>query len=123
MPEFSNKSIAYLLVHVADVYKHWLGNFGMNRSLNYLNDNIPENIAAIINIYRDTDQMVNDFIKHFESGIEEPISNYLNGRLITKTPLELLTHVTTHEFHHKGQIMSMCRLLGHIPPDTDVIRT
>jgi uncharacterized damage-inducible protein DinB len=28
--------------------------------------------------------------------------------------------VTTHEFHHKGQIVLMARVLGYFPPDTDV---
>ncbi|TKC09723.1 DinB family protein [Pedobacter frigoris] len=34
----------------------------------------------------------------------------------------IFTDVITHEFHHKGQAMTMARLLGHIPPDTDVMR-
>jgi len=33
-----------------------------------------------------------------------------------------MTHVMTHEFHHKGQIMTMGRMLGYTPPDADVIR-
>ncbi|MCU5378655.1 hypothetical protein OCA08_16075 [Bacillus cereus] len=36
------------------------------------------------------------------------------------TPLWLLTHTETHEFHHKGQIVSMARHLGYNPPDTDL---
>nr|WP_281243085.1 DinB family protein [Gracilibacillus ureilyticus] len=28
----------------------------------------------------------------------------------------------THEFHHKGQIAVMLRLLGHTPENTDVLR-
>ena len=29
------------------------------------------------------------------------------------TPLWLLTHTETHEFHHKGQIVSVARHLGY----------
>ena len=36
------------------------------------------------------------------------------------TPLWLLTHTETHEFHHKGQIVAMARHLGYNPPDTDL---
>ncbi|RZK68975.1 MAG: hypothetical protein EOO92_22520, partial [Pedobacter sp.] len=43
------------------------------------------------------------------------------GRVDT-TVTSLFTHVITHEFHHKGQIMSMMRLIGYIPPDADIIR-
>ncbi|WP_372850566.1 DinB family protein [Pedobacter sp.] len=28
----------------------------------------------------------------------------------------------TYEFHHKGQVMTMARLLGNTSPDTDVMR-
>ncbi|HEX8506591.1 MAG TPA: DinB family protein [Hymenobacter sp.] len=38
------------------------------------------------------------------------------------SPLQLFPHVITHEFHHKGQILSMSRLLGHVPVDTGAIR-
>ncbi len=38
------------------------------------------------------------------------------------TPFELFTHVITHEFHHKGQVLSLSRHLGYIPVDTDIIR-
>jgi uncharacterized damage-inducible protein DinB len=34
----------------------------------------------------------------------------------------VFSHVITHEFHHKGQSMTMSRMLGHLPPDTDVMR-
>ncbi len=35
---------------------------------------------------------------------------------VKTTPLGLLTHAVTHEFHHKGQIVAMARHLGHVPP-------
>ena len=34
----------------------------------------------------------------------------------------LFTHVVTHEFHDKGQILSLTRHLGFVPVDTDVMR-
>lgn len=34
----------------------------------------------------------------------------------------IFTHVITHEFHHKGHAMTMARLLGYTPVDTDVMR-
>ena len=37
------------------------------------------------------------------------------------TRIWLLTHTETHEFHHKGQIASMARHLGYVPPNTDLI--
>jgi uncharacterized damage-inducible protein DinB len=37
-----------------------------------------------------------------------------------RTPALVLHHVLSHAFHHKGQIVAMCRLLGHPAPDTDL---
>jgi uncharacterized damage-inducible protein DinB len=34
-----------------------------------------------------------------------------------------LMAVFLNHFHHKGQIMSMCRQLGYPPPETDVYRS
>ena len=43
-----------------------------------------------------------------------------DGDRATRTPALILHHVLTHAFHHKGQIVAMCRLLGHPAPDTDL---
>jgi uncharacterized damage-inducible protein DinB len=37
-----------------------------------------------------------------------------------QTPAFILHHAITHAFHHKGQVVAMCRLLGHPAPDTDL---
>ena len=39
-----------------------------------------------------------------------------------RSPAFILTHVLTHAFHHKGQIVAMFRILGHPAPDTDLQR-
>lgn len=36
-------------------------------------------------------------------------------------PFKIFSHVITHEFHHKGQILSIGRHLGYIPVDTDIL--
>ena len=37
-----------------------------------------------------------------------------------RTPSFILHHVLSHTFHHKGQIVAMCRILGNPAPDTDL---
>jgi uncharacterized damage-inducible protein DinB len=46
--------------------------------------------------------------------------NFSDGDKAVRTPALVLHHVLTHAFHHKGQIVSMCRILGHPAPDTDL---
>lgn len=46
--------------------------------------------------------------------------HFQDGDFAVRTPALVLHHVLTHAFHHKGQIVAMCRALGHPAPDTDL---
>jgi uncharacterized damage-inducible protein DinB len=46
--------------------------------------------------------------------------HFSDGDVAVRTPALVLHHVLTHAFHHKGQIVAMCRVLGHPAPDTDL---
>jgi len=46
--------------------------------------------------------------------------HFSDGDVSVRTPALVLHHVLTHAFHHKGQIVAMCRALGHPAPDTDL---
>ena len=46
--------------------------------------------------------------------------HFPDGDIAVRTPALILHHVLTHTFHHKGQIVSMCRILGYPAPDTDL---
>jgi uncharacterized damage-inducible protein DinB len=45
---------------------------------------------------------------------------FSDGDVFVRTPAFILHHVLTHGFHHKGQVVAMCRWLGHPAPDTDL---
>jgi uncharacterized damage-inducible protein DinB len=123
VPEFNNKSIAYLLVHNANVYIHWLANFTMQLNVTYFEAAEFWNVESIKALYDNVDQLVDGFLNTYEGRLDTIINGTtISGRAAQSTPLELFTHVITHEFHHKGQMLSMFRLLGHEPPDADVIR-
>lgn len=123
VPSFVDKSIAYLLVHNANVYLHWMANFAMKLNMPYADEKDYPDVQSIRNLYMQIDQLVVGFINTYETRLTETINGTTaSGKLAQSTPLEIFTHVASHEFHHKGQILSMFRLLGHTPPDTDVIR-
>ena len=46
--------------------------------------------------------------------------HFADGDVAVRTPALVLHHVLTHAFHHKGQIVAMCRALGHPTRDTDL---
>jgi uncharacterized damage-inducible protein DinB len=120
---FNGSDIRYLLIHTANTYKHWLGNFGLSKGLAFTDDKTVSVIGQIRTVYAEADKIVYEFLGKFEGSMDQLIINRHHGSELALTPLQLFTHVLTHEFHHKGQIMTMCRLLGHTPPDTDIIRT
>jgi len=46
--------------------------------------------------------------------------HFPDGDVASRTPALILHHVLTHAFHHKGQIVAMCRALGYPAPDSDL---
>jgi uncharacterized damage-inducible protein DinB len=46
--------------------------------------------------------------------------HFPDGSSAIRTPALVLHHVLTHAFHHKGQIVAMCRILSQPAPDTDL---
>jgi uncharacterized damage-inducible protein DinB len=55
--------------------------------------------------------------QHLNAGTE---LHFSDGDTAVRTPALIIHHVLTHAFHHKGQIVSMCRTLGYPAPDTDL---
>ena len=121
---FNNSSMQSLMVHVANTYIYWLVIVGQQSQRPYFNEAEMKDITALRQMFEQVDVSVNDFLALFKDSMEIPADHQLPNKdiLLTLTPLQLLTHAFTHEFHHKGQILNMSRQLGYIPADTDVIR-
>lgn len=115
-------SIRNLLVHVANVYEFWIGNNALKKNIAFTDYQSKETIKDIMAVFDLVDIFMNEFIDMFRSNADQEIEYKLNGSLNTTSILKLFTHVITHEFHHKGQILSLSRHLGYVPVDTDIIR-
>lgn len=122
VPAFNSKSIFDLLIHVSNTYRQWVNDFALKNKLQDADELNIFSIAQIRSLFAEVDLLVEGFIKEFNKKGKYPICGSVAGRQLSLSPLQLFTHVITHEFHHKGQILSMCRILGYIPPDTDIIR-
>jgi uncharacterized damage-inducible protein DinB len=124
VPAYQNQDIRHLLVHNADCYLFWLAYMALEQTVEWLKEQDYNNMADIRQLYIKTDDWMAVFLKHFENSVDVPIDNHLSREdKLNASPLMIFTHVVTHEFHHKGQIMSMCRQLGYIAPETDVYRS
>lgn len=115
-------SIRNLLVHIANTYKAWIVNRAMMKDVAYTAYQTIHNMEEMAELFAAIDSEMYEFIVQFEKSELEEIHYKKEGIEKFASVLKLFTHVTTHEFHHKGQILSLSRHLGYIPIDTDVLR-
>lgn len=119
---FGRGSIRNLLVHNAYTYQYWLGVQALGMDLPFPGyETITDNAGARL-LFEKTDAVVTDFIARYQSDAFHPLRATLREHTFDTTPLKLFTHAISHEFHHKGQVLSLSRHLGYTPVDTDVIR-
>ena len=120
---FNNKSVCYLLNHVAATYISWLNGFAMKNPVMTSDEFAWQSMDDVRTFYKEADDCVFNFIAAF-ADTNALVTGYKKSKdmSITVSVLQLFTHVITHEFHHKGIILNMARQLGFTPVDTDIIR-
>lgn len=120
---FAGRSMLYLLGHVISAYQYWLEELVTGRKPMVLDDKGVSSLDEVRSAFGHVDHVVKSFLDKFHNKLTMQLTmdTRVNGP-INVTPLKLLTHVMTHEFHHKGQILAISRQLGYTPVDTDVIR-
>ncbi|MEC0347874.1 DinB family protein [Peribacillus frigoritolerans] len=125
---FGFQSIRDSLIHMAGCYHAWLGSFVLSETTAPLLTKEAISVMQIedIRIYFQqadayVDTVFNTFYGRFEEQIEKELSWKVDSGVIRKTPHQLLIHSITHEYHHKGQIAAMLRLLGYLPKNTDIL--
>ncbi|MEJ8804516.1 DinB family protein [Pontibacter sp. H249] len=119
---FGGGSIRNLLVHTANTYEFWLGKQALQKDLAFTAYKSVESIAATWQLFQSIDLLVAEFISAFAHDYLSELEVRINNIPAKASPLKLFTHVITHEYHHKGQVLSLSRHLGYTPVDTDVMR-
>jgi uncharacterized damage-inducible protein DinB len=115
-------SIRNLLVHNGDVYGYWIGEHALGRAMQYPEFTAISSVQACRDYYAGVDSLMEEFFNRFADRPMAMLSSTRNDKVTTTTALEVFMHVITHEFHHKGQMLSISRQLGYTPVDTDIIR-
>jgi uncharacterized damage-inducible protein DinB len=115
-------SIRNLLVHIANTYEFWIIKHALKKDITFTAYVSKTSMDEIEQLFNSIDNEIYAFLSQFELSIFDQIDLEINGDVRTISAFELFTHVITHEFHHKGQILSLSRHLGYIPVDTDIIR-
>lgn len=117
-------SIKSLMVHICNSYFGWMSHFAFQRPFDKVGYDSVNNLKQCSEYFSKVDVLVDGFLGTFNDNYEKHITGTIaNGtRTITTTPLIIFMHVITHEFHHKGQILSLSRSWGYLPVDTDILR-
>ena len=123
--DFAYGSLRNIHAHVAQCYLIWLGVRGLDVEESAL-DIPPEtllDVTAMRGRYRTVDEIVERALREFTE-LNAPLTIPHHGSTLEVTRRWLLLHPFTHEFHHKGQLLALGRVLGHpYPPgpDTDLL--
>jgi uncharacterized damage-inducible protein DinB len=121
LPEFGFRTLREQAIHIFNCEGFWIHTL---RGLRYAN-RTPEDCPAVADA-RLLQKEVIRFTRAYLSNLTNQQLNadaelhFPDGDVAVRTPALVLHHVLTHAFHHKGQIVAMCRALGHPASDTDL---
>ncbi|WP_424952265.1 DinB family protein [Deinococcus sp.] len=118
-PEYGQGSILKTLTHVADCYVVWVGRTLLED--HWASAETPDDLPALIGRFARVDALLERALTcpRMESGAafdcvgmeNDCVDTAGNRRQVTARWLVL--HPTTHEFHHKGQVVTLLHKLGH----------
>ena len=115
-------SMRSLIAHIANSSQHWTAVHCFKENPPRITAESVSTISDCRELYMNIDSLVYRMIDSFENNYYEDILSVAGDRSFMVSPFKIFMHVTTHEYHHKGQILTISRLLGYTPVDTDVIR-
>jgi len=125
-PEFAIGSLRTVHAHAGECYLWWTGHFGLGLDWAGLDrdpSSLPD-VAAMRAYFRQVDAVVERAMATFADLDAEFTVHHPAAGPMPVTRRWLLMHPLTHEFHHKGQMLAMGRMLGHPFPagrDTDLV--
>ena len=113
------------LMHILEVEEGWVDVIQAKPAPSWAEKDYPNMIALEQGKMR-VKAATQDYIKSLSDAQLNAVlttrpREWFGGEL--KSPAFILLHVSTHTFHHKGQVVAMLRMLGHPAPDTDMQRS
>jgi len=121
LPDFGFSTLRKQVIHVFNCEGFWISTL---QGLDYI-DRDPAALPAVADAVRLQQEVIDQTEQYLKSLTDQQLNGEMALRFsdrdsAVRTPALILHHVFTHAFHHKGQIVAMCRELGHPAPDTDL---
>ena len=121
LPNFGFPSLRNQVIHIFNCEGFWVHTL---QELRYVDRN-PAEFPAVTDARLFQQQVSRRTLDYLSTLTDQRLNSdtelhFPDGDAAVRTPALVLHHVLTHAFHHKGQIVAMCRALGHPAPDTDL---
>ena len=121
LPNFGFPTLREQIIHIFNCEGFWIYKL---QKFDYIDRNPAEyrDVAAARILQQEVKVRTQEYLSNLTD--QQLNTNtelhFADGDNAVRTPALILHHVLTHAFHHKGQIVAMCRELGHPAPDTDL---
>jgi len=120
LPGFGFPTVCLQLAHIAGAEQFWFSRLRGDDSPD-LDEDALKSVAAIRAAYGPVQERTREFIGSLSPAeLTAPRRIDFGDGSGIMPPAGVLCHVLTHGYHHKGQVVAMCRLLGHPAPETDL---
>jgi uncharacterized damage-inducible protein DinB len=120
---FGQASVRDQLVHIVFVEEAWIKALQGIRYQPWRPDDF-RSLATIVPAKDSVRRATAAYLERLgESELNAPVQPGEQWAGPPRSPAFIIQHIVTHSFHHKGQVVAMCRILGHSAPDTDLQRS
>ena len=121
LPNFGFPTLRQQVIHIFNCEGVWIHAL---QGRPYVDRN-PEDCPTVADAVLTREEVSRQTLAYLSALTDEQMNaprelKFSDGDIIVRSPAFVLHHVLTHAFHHKGQIVAMCRALGHPAPDTDL---
>lgn len=121
LPSFGFPTLRDQVIHIFNCEGFWIHTL---QGLEYVNRKPAECpvVADAKLLQQEVSRSTNAYLSKLtnEQLNSETELRFADGDIAVRTPAHVIHHFLTHAFHHKGQIVAMCRALGHPATDTDL---
>ena len=119
----SHKSIQGTLVHMVSAERIWLARVQRAAEAPILNETDAPTLASLRTVW----EQVGYDMARFLGGITDKMlqesitARSPKGETYTHTIGQVIAHVVDHSTYHRGQVITLMRQLGVVPPNTGMI--
>jgi len=119
----SHTSLLGTLQHIYYADRIWLSRLELKTLTHFADPDPGPDIEALKEHWPVVIKSLRDFVEYApEELFEQDLAfKRLNGDAQKVTHWKVFLHIVNHATLHRGQVMSMLRQLGHVPPGTDYL--